>query len=116
MIAFFILFLLTAPTAVKTPNDDIVYAALDNTINLQASVTVTGIKFVEWKFNGTGIRQDENGISVTTSGETPTGIVATLKISSYTSSTHLGLYELLVTSQAGTAIVTSWILRNAGRS
>ena len=98
------------------PNVNIVYAAAQSqdSIQLQADVTGNGIKFVEWKFNGTGIRQDENGITVSRSSHTSTGLIAMLTISRYDSAAHLGTYELLVTTQAGTATVASWLLRNAG--
>lgn len=105
----------TAPSAVRHPNDDIVYVApAQSDVELRARVSGTGIKFVEWKFNGTGITQNENGITISSSDETETDRTATLRISSYSSAMHLGMYELLVTSQAGTAIVATWQLRNAG--
>lgn len=83
-------------------------------VQLRAIVTGTGIKFVEWKFNGTGVRQGQNETTTSTTEEAPTRSVATLTISRYIPTAHLGTYELLVTSQAGTAIVASWMLRNAG--
>lgn len=107
--------LLVAPSAIKSPDVKILYAARSQAdVQLQATVTGIGIKFVEWKFNGNGIAQEENGIRVSKSSETLTGLVATLTIQSYTSEEHLGTYELLVTSHAGTVIVASWLLQNAG--
>ena len=61
-----------------------------------------------------GISQGENGVTVSKSNETPTGLMAMLVIGSYNSTRHLGKYELLVTGQTGTATVASWLLRNAG--
>ena len=77
-------------------------------------MTGNGIKFVEWMFNGTGIRQDQNGISVATGNHVLTEMIATLTISRYNSVLHLGTYELLATNQAGRAVVASWLLRDAG--
>ena len=105
----------SAPSAVKQPNVNIVYAAQSQSnIQLQADVTGNGIKFVQWKFNGTGIRQGENGITVSTGSHISTGLIATLTISSYSSPSHLGTFEVLATSQAGTAVVASWLFRDAG--
>ena len=112
---FYSAFHSAAPSAVREPNVDIVYAAhLQTNIQLRARVSGNGIKFVEWKFNGTGISQRENGVELSKSSQTSTGLVASLTISSYNSATHMGTYELLVTSQAGTASVATWLVRDAG--
>ena len=104
----------SAPSAVKQPNVNIVYGAQSqDSIQLQADVTGNGIRFVEWKFNGTGIRQVD-GITDLMTNQVSTGLIAILTVSSYDPVVHLGTYELLVTSQAGTASVASWLLRNAG--
>lgn len=106
-----------APSATKQPNDNVVYAhpSQSGKVSLNATVTGTGIKFVVWRFNGTsGIRQGQNEVTLSETEVTPTVHIATLNISRYIPTTHLGTYELLVTSQAGTAVVASWIIRNAG--
>ena len=109
-------FFISAPSAVKQPNVNIVYAAQSQTnIQLQADVSGNGIKYPEWKFNGMGIGQGENGIMVDTSNQVSTGLITTLKISSYDTAAHLGTYEVQATNQAGTAVVASWLLRDAGR-
>ena len=84
-------------------------------IQLQADISGNGIKFPVWKFNGMGIRQGENGITVSTSNQVSTGLIATLTISSYDPAAHLGTYEVQANNQAGTAVVASWLLRDAGR-
>ena len=84
-------------------------------IQLQADISGNGIKFAVWKFNGMGIGQGENGIMVSTSNQVSTGMIAMLTISSYDSATHLGTYEVRATNDAGTAVVASWLLRDAGR-
>lgn len=105
----------SAPSAVKQPDINIVYAAQSQAnIQLQADIMANGIKFIQWKFNGTGIGQGENGITVSSGSHTSTGLIATLTISSYNSASHLGTYEVLGTNQAGTAVVASWLLRDAG--
>jgi hypothetical protein len=110
------LFFSLAPSAVKQPNVNIVYAAQSQpNIQLQADISGNGIKYVEWKFNGMGISQGENGITLSKSNEVSTGMIAMLTISSYDSAAHLGTYEVLAANQAGTAVVASWLLRNAGR-
>ena len=110
----FFLFIL-APSAVKQPNVDIVYAAQSQAnIQLQADISGNRINFLEWKFNGMGIRQGENGIMVSTSNRVSTGLIATLTISSYDPAAHLGTYEVQANNQAGTAVVASWLVRDAG--
>ena len=83
-------------------------------VSLNATIIGAGIKFVEWKFNGTGVRQGQDEITLSVTKEAPTVRIASLNISRYIPMTHLGTYELLATSEAGTAVVASWILRNAG--
>lgn len=109
------IFFSSAPSTVKQPDVNIVYAAQSQpNIQLRADVMGNGIKFVQWKINGTGIGQGENGITVSSGSHTSTGLIATLTISSYNSASHLGTYEVLATNQAGTAVVASWLLRDAG--
>ena len=112
--AFF--FFISAPSAVKQPNVNIVYAAQSQAnIELQAHISGNGIKYPEWKFNGMGIGQRENGIRVSTSNRVSTGLIAMLTISNYDPAAHLGTYEVQANNQAGTAVVASWLLRDAGR-
>ena len=83
-------------------------------ILLKADVDGNKITSFVWKFNGTRINNREHGVEIYSSGWVPTGVTSWLEIESYDSATHMGMYQFLVTNPAGTTIVATWLVRDAG--
>lgn len=107
---------IAVPSVMQTPSEKIVHIPPSElNFNLSAVVSspsVTSLT-VQWRHNNTPIlttgylMNAENGLL-------PSQRVFTLTILTFNVSIYAGVYELLVTGPAGTAVSATWDLRKAG--
>lgn len=107
---------IAVPSAVPTPRDRVVYVPASQ-MNFDLSVEVTSPSAsdftVEWRLNNVPI--PTTGYIVTTrNGILTSQRVFSLTILTFDPSVHAGVYELVVTGSAGSAVSATWEVREAG--